>query len=77
MNEDGWFIYEAEKLASERLNEALILIQQAESELAVARQATGEESLKIRLNDYMGALSLVRDSGNVQLNKLRDLLDPS
>ena len=69
--------YEAEQLAANFLVSALKKIQSAESDLSRAHTATGDVGLKHRLDDYMGALSLVRDSGNREHNKLRDLLDPS
>lgn len=73
---DKEFIYEAEQLAYDRLNRALILIQQAHDDLTTAKNATGDSGLSHRIEDYMGALSLIRDSGNIQLNRLLGILDP-
>jgi hypothetical protein len=64
-----------EQLVSEDLQKALELLQQAQAIMHRAEQRTTESGLIYRLREYSGTLSLIRESGNVQLNKLRDLFD--
>jgi hypothetical protein len=66
---------EADIRAYDALNSALILLQQAQSELTRVESYTIDTKLRHISQDMQGTLSLLRDAGNRELNKLKDLLD--
>lgn len=66
-----------DRATAQTLKEALELIQQAESKVQQVKDMCTDTGLYRRGNDWLGALALVRDSGNREYTKLLDTIDPS
>lgn len=67
--------HENETLAAQHLQDALIAIQEAQSELLKVKNATTDIALSRRVEEMENSLALIRRIGNQEYIKLRDYLD--